>query len=343
MKFAPSHPGQIDAIAVLLQKALQVSPSDPLLNRSYLSWKYFAEGPPWPSARSYVLTSGSEIVAHASIWPVQLRLAQGVRHGISFGDWVASADHPGAGLLVLREIMALSSLVLVTGGAPVTRAILPRVGFRLWSQRQRFTRVLHPLRQALSREDRLGWKEPARVARNLLWSLRPLSPVRNWEAQFSSLEPNLISLVQSQPGSVFTVDDIRFRLTCPAVRFQFLALRQKGEPRGFCLISFAGKQARVAELRLVSTEQSDWNCAVAAVVRAVQHASDAAEITTLGSTPTLDAAFAANGFLPRGLFPLVVYDRDDPTGGGLTAEPVPHLGMLEDDAASLPSDGSYTT
>lgn len=344
MEFAPSSPAQIDAIAALLQHAFHVASDDPLLDRSYLHWKYFAETPSWPGSRSYVLTSGSEIVAHGSIWPLQLRTAEGLRPGISFGDWVAKEDHPGAGLLLLRRLMALSSFVLVTGGAPVTRAILPRVGFQPWAQRRRFTRVLRPLRQASSRPDTRGWREPARILRNSLWSLRPLSPVRDWIAEPSAPTPELLSALPSLPGTLFTVDDLLYRLRCPAVRFQLLALRERGEPRGYCLLSFAGGQARIADLRVAAAGQADWNAAVSAVVRAARADTTAAEITTFGSTPLLDDALTANGFLPRGLFPLVVYDREDPAGDRFLAQPVPHLGMIEDDAASLRTrDVMYTT
>ena len=54
-----------------------------------------------------------------------------------------------------------------------------------------------------------------------------------------------------------------------------------------------------------------------------------AEIMAFGSVPYLDYALKANGFQKRDSRPLVVFDP----AKSLIENPVPQLGMLEDDAS----------
>src|SRR4051812_22609066 len=116
MRFTATGPQQLEAIAELLQQSFHLPPGDPSLNRSYLAWKYYEAGPHRSGSRSYVLSEGGRILAHAAIWPVQLRLDNGIQSGIGFGDWAASEEQPGAGLLLLKKLLTLESFVLVTGG-----------------------------------------------------------------------------------------------------------------------------------------------------------------------------------------------------------------------------------
>ncbi len=324
VEFGQSGIEQIDAIIELLRHSFHVSTDAPSLDRSYLTWKYYATGPVWPGSRSLVLTDGSQIVAHAAITPVQLRLADGVRDGIGFEDWVSSEAHRGAGLMLLRKLMTLSRFVLVTGGAPITRQILPRAGFVPWAERRRYIRILRPLRQLQTRGTTLGWKEPLRLARNTAWSMRPLSPAQQWTAVPSSPEDAVLSVVEGQQGSVHTVASLQYWLRCPTIRFQFLVLRRAGKTMGYSVLSFAGGQARLAELRIASELQKDWNAAVAAVLGSLQSDKKTCEVMALGSVPTLNNALEANGFIGREHLPLVVYDP----AGKMADQPVPQLGLL---------------
>ena len=85
LSFSASTPEQLESIVALLQKAFSAPDDAPSLKRSYLRWKYYAEGPDWPGSRSYILAEGSTIAAHAVIWPVQLRFAGGIRQGACDG------------------------------------------------------------------------------------------------------------------------------------------------------------------------------------------------------------------------------------------------------------------
>ncbi len=331
MQFAASTLEQIDGVAALLQESFHVTSDAPSLNRAYLEWKYYAEVPPWPGSRSFVMIDGSQIVAHAAITPVRLRLAGGVREGIGFQDWVSSEAHRGAGLLLLRKLVALSSFVLVTGGAPVTRQILPRAGFVSWADRRLFVRILRPLRQLQTRVLTLGWKEPLRLARNAAWSMRPLAPVRGWTAEPAVPDETILATVEGQLGTMHTVASLEHLLRCPTVRFEFLRLQRDAQTLGYSVLSTVGGQARIADLRIASTSAEDWREAVSAVLRRIRSDRSVCEVSTFGSVPHVDQALVANGFIARDRLPLVVFD----TQGQLAQQPLPQLGMLEDDASAL--------
>lgn len=334
-QFRASSQGQLETIAGLLQRAFQAEAGASLLNRDYLRWKYYDDWSERRGSRSFVLSDGEEILAHAVIWPVQLRLSAGVRDGISFGDWVAGEQHRGVGLTLLKKLMQLSSFVLVTGGAPITRAILPRAGFKPWGERQIYARVVRPFRQGLSRDDHKGWKEPLRVARNTVWSFGTRTPTGEWRAIEAPPTEGLVRASGERLGTVHSAGYLEYMLRCPTVKFRSLALSRAGKLKGYCMLGFAGGQVRIAELRIDAEDQSDWNAAVAAVAAFAAKVPSTCEMTAFGSVPTLDRAFKANGFRERGRTPVVLFDRD----GGLANEPLPQLGMLEDDAATLYEPG----
>lgn len=331
IKFKATGPEQLEAVAELLRQSFHLSPDDSSLNRSYLAWKYYESGPYRPGSRSYVLAEGERILAHAAIWPVQLRLSSGIQSGIGFGDWAASEEQPGIGLLLLKELQKLESFVLVTGGLEITRQILPRMGFQHWTERPVYGRVLRPLRQLSTRSSHAGWKEPLRLARNVSWSLGPTAPSGSWRAVEATPDPQVLSLLREQTGSVHEAEFLHFILRCPSIRFRYLTLCKDGVPRGYAVLGVAGGQGRIADLRIDSDQQDDWNAAVGALLKEFTKIAAVCEVMMIGSTLALNQALGANGFRLRDQRPLVVFDA----AGRMAQEPVPQLGMLEDDASLL--------
>lgn len=331
MPFTPTNPLHLEAIVTLLQESLRLPPDHPSLNRSYLGWKYYEPGPARPGSRSFALEENGSIVAHAAIWPVQLRLQNGLRSGISFGDWAASEGQPGAGLLLLQKLLKLESFVLVTGGADITRRILPRMGFQHWADREVYAKVLRPLKQLITRGHHAGWKEPARVARNFWWSLAGSSPTGRWTAEESAPDEQVLPFVAEQPGSLHNGEFLRFVLRCPIAKFRYFLLRKNGLPQGYAVLGVIRGQGRIADLRIASKKQEDWNAVIGILLKQFAKDAGVCEVMSLGSAPALNAALLANGFRVRDRQPLVIFDPQ----GEIAQEPVPYLGMLEDDASFL--------
>ena len=326
-----STPDQLESIALLLQSAFHVDAESPLLNRDYLSWKYYGSTLEESGSRSYILSEGSEITAHAVVWPLRLRLGTEIREGISFGDWVASNQHRGAGLTLLKQLMDLSSFVLVTGGSPITRAILPRAGFVPWGERRVYAKVIRPVLQAITRRDRKGWKEPLRLLRNAAWSVRRPAPTNGWTAEEVTPSDDLLASAGALPGTMHEAGYLRYMSRCPTVPERCFALRHNGRLTGYSMLGFAGGQTRVTELRIDANDQASWSSAVAAVLVVAAREPSTCEVSAFGSGHYLDNALIANGFQIRGHAPVVIFDRS----GTLVEKAIPQLGMLEDDAASL--------
>lgn len=311
-----------------MQHAFHVQPDTPSMNAELLRWKYYQPGPAWVGSRSYVLSDANAFLAHAAISPFQLRLQGGIRSGIGFGDWVAREEHRGAGLILLKKLTALAPFVLVIGGADVTQQILPRVGFKHWADLPVFARVLRPFKQAVSRPSK-NWKEPLRLVRNTAWSFAPLSSVAGWTAESRIPGEELLSRIHQETGLVHDRAFFSFMLSCPGIPFRSLVLSKADAPQCYAILSIVGGQARIADLRITSKDQADWNSAVSLVTRELLKEKLACEVIANASFPLLERALQANGFRVRGRLPLVVFDPE----GNMIAEPVPPLGMLVDDAS----------
>ncbi len=311
-----------------MQHSFHVQPDVPSINPELLRWKYYQQGPAWPGSRSYVVSDANDFLAHAAIWPLQLRLESGIRSGIGFGDWAAREEHRGAGLILLKKLIGLASFVLAIGGAEITRQILPRAGFKHWADLPLYARVLRPLKQVLSRPSH-DWKEVLRLARNAGWSLAPLSSVAGWATESSIPSEELLSRVHQKPGLVHDKAFLSFMLSCPGIPFRSSVLRKAGAPQGYAILSIVGGQARIGELRIASDDQADWNAAVSLVTKELLREKLACEAIALASVPLLEKALQTNGFRVRDRRPLVVFDPE----GNMTAEPVPPLSLLVDDAS----------
>ena len=313
-----------------MRQAFHVPEEAAFLNPSLLRWKYYDTGPSWPGSRSYVLSDKGTFLAHAAILPLKIRFQSGVRQGIGFYDWAASDEHRGIGLVLLKKIMALAPFVLVIGGAEITRQVLSRVGFKAWAGLPVYARVNRPFRQFTTRPSR-SWKEPIRLARNTLWSRARLASVGDWTADLSLPDGQTLSLVHGQTGTIHDRDFLAFMLRCPAVPIRCFVLRKAGVPRGYAVLSIVRGQGRIADLRIASTDQVDWDAAIALLVKTFAHDTAIAEVSAIGSVPLLQSALQSNGFRLRERRPLVVLDPE----GEITREAVPQLGMLVDDAGFL--------
>ncbi len=330
IEFTTTAEDQLEAVRALLRQRFHLSTDSASLRPSLLAWKYYGGGREGFGSRSYVLTEAGRILAHAAVWPLQLRLQGETRSGITFFDWAASEQRRGIGLVLLKKVMALAPFVLVIGGGDATRQILPRAGFQHWADLPVYARVLNPIRQLRTRP-RHTWKEPFRLSRNIGWAFVPLASDQSWRAELSLPDGETLSSVQERSGSIHTEQYLRFLTNCPTVSIRCLVLRKGGVPRGYSVISFAGGQGRIAEIRIASDEKQDWKAALSAIVKVLAREPEVCEVIAIGSIPILEEALRANGFHLRQHRPVMVLDSERK----LAAEPVPQLGMLEDDASFL--------
>lgn len=330
--FRASTPQDAEPIAALLTAA----GLNPNTRREDLSWKYWRERADWPGSRSYILCDRGEIVAHGNIVPGELAWGQERARIIHVVDWAAQPRAVGAGVSLMKRLGRLADILLSVGGSSATRRILPVIGFRPHSSIATCARPLRPLR-ILGAGGARRWKLLPRLARSTLWRLQaPSFRDGSWEAHRIGPEhAHELAAVLPRPvhdTGVFGRGEALFQhlLQCPIVGSELYGVTRSGGMRGYFLLTFAPRQARLADLWIDSQDPADWRALIqCAVGRALQH-PDAAELTAWASSPALSARFLECGFHVRGVQPVMLAVR-----GGCKPPSTLHVQMLDTDAAYL--------
>ena len=348
LQFETTTPASVGEIVSLLREALQLKTDGPNLELDLLLWKYYAAGPAWAGSRSYALRRGSQMVAHAGVWPIRLATSGGWVGAIQMVDWAAAKSSPGAGVALARKLGTLAPVMITTGGSEDTHEVLPLIGFTRRAAVEVFARVVRPWKQFRSRpparSHEAGIKDAAKLARNTVWSMSALAPRRDWTAEPSPPDSELFSRLEAQPAvlpeSRHSPEFIEFLTRCPGACVRYFALLKAGRAQGYFVLSRLGGQTRLADLRILSSEPADWSAAYATATATAAADPEACELTASAAVPVAAAALRANQFRFRGTVPIFVRDPGGLLGG---AEHI-HLGMLDDDSAFLDHPGHpYST
>ena len=335
LRLEAAAPETIPEILSLLKEAFSAQPDSPNLEPGLLRWKYFDHGPDSGSSRSYVIRRGTSIAAHACAWPIRLITPSGLVNAVQMLDWAAAKNAPGSGVMLARKLEEISPVLITTGGSAATQEVLPRIGFTRQASFGYYARVLRPWRQFRTRPSE-GRKALPRLIRNTLWSRSPLAPVRGWASQASvHPEAELLARLDAEavidPKSSYSAAFLEFMLRCPAARMRYFSLLKDGSAQGYFLLARVGGQARLADLRVLSTRPDDWLSACAAAVRTAAEDPNACELVATAPLPLVAAALEGNGFRPRGSIPVFVRDPREL----LARSAQIHLSMLDDDSAYL--------
>jgi hypothetical protein len=327
----PSTPADAPAIVELLLEAGLRPNREP----RELHWKYWQERADWPGSRSFVLTKGGEILAHAAIIPGTL--VQGARRVriIHMIDWAARRTAPVAGVSLMKYVGRLTDVLLAVGGSMQTLQILPHIGFRPCGTVTGYVRALHPLR-ILRRGSNPSWRLPLRLARSAFWALTaPSDDGKDWQAR---------RLLRNETGRVACVLPTRmgdagvlerseelfaYILTCPIMPMELYALENNGDMRGYFLLALAPGQVRIADCWVDSEDPADWRALIQCAVGRAKQNRDAAELVIWASDPVLSRGLEECGFHPRKVHTVQLLTARDFTIPAATFR----VQMLDSDAA----------
>ena len=327
----PSGPEDAAAIGALMSEAGLRSNTEP----RHLHWKYWQERPEWAGSRSYVLTDGSTVLAHAGVVPATL-LADGRRLRLAHViDWAARRSEVGAGVVLMKHVGRLTEALYGIGGSADTVKILPQIGFRPCGAVAGYVRPLSPFN--LYREVGLrSWRIAPRMARSMLWLIRASRPsLEGWSARpLEEREIDRIAPVLPQArGGVAVLERgealFRYMLACPIVPMALYALEHGGRVRGYFLLAIAGGQTRLADAWVDSAEPTDWRALVGCAVREASRRREAAELVAWSSDPRLAQALGENGFHRRFTLPIML------RGARAASAPALRVQMLDNDALYL--------
>jgi len=214
--------------------------------------------------------------------------------------------------MLYRKLMEMAPTSFVIGGAPVTRQMVPRIGFRYVGDALTYGAWLRPWREFRTRP---------RTGRSTLRLLHGLThPTRNrsrasagWDFapvnQFDdSLLPVLNSAKRAWTFGQRTLADLNHMLKCPHLKMQGFLLRREGQLMGYFIIGKAEWEARLLDLVVDSADASDWNLACAAVTKAARLDPEISRIRALATFPILSQALVWNGYWSQYREPIVIHD-----------------------------------
>ena len=300
-----------------------------------LQWKYWRERLDWPGSRSFVMVRDGQILAHAAVVPGSYQYngrTVRTRHVI---DWVARSSAAGAGVSLMKYLGQDTDALLAIGGSAQTLQLLPHLGYRQCGAVTGFVRPLHPLR-LLAPSAHPAWRVPPRIVRSMLWRLQaPRGGVDGWEANRLPAD-DLARLGSVSPmsgaGSAVlqrSLDLFRYMLECPIADMRLFVMQQTGRVRGYFLLAFAMRQARLADCWMDSEDPADWRALIQHAVREASGHREAAELVAWGSDSLFSRCLRDCGFRARSEFPVqLMVPRDDSL-----LPPLMRVQMLDNDAA----------
>jgi hypothetical protein len=339
LELEAATPDQLDEIAELLCKAFGAAPDAAFADRRLLYWKYFASAQEvWNRPLSFVLSDAGCVVAHCAMAPNTLHVphaqrGQEVVGSVSPMDWVSAGQPPGAGLLLMKQLIESAEVAILVGGSDATRAVIRKLGFAVRDSVDTFARVVRPFLQRRTRPAKNRWIDTARLLRNTAWSLVPAGSLSvEWTAtpveKFTETT-RMVPLGVTVPEH--GVEFLNYWLRCPVTRIDGYEIRRRDARIGHFLLSYVAGQTRIADLQVCSSEISDWKMAYRLAMNTAASDEQTGEVVALASTALARQALSEAGFRRRGSVPMHVYDPKNK----LAANASVHWSFVDDDAAYL--------
>lgn len=278
-----------------------------------LQWRYWQERTDWKGPRSYVLTDGARLLAHAALIPLKCEVDGRHLEAAHLIDWAARPGEPGVGAMLLRHVLQVVDAVIDIGGSEASRQLLPHLGFQECGQATGYVRSLHPLR-LLASEARPSLRLMARIGRSALWSMGAPRPrqgagysVRKVSIQgLRELSP-LFAKARRAPLAFERSEALLvYMLSCPIAPMECFLVERSSGPAGYFILASVGPQARLVDIQSQSEAPADLRCLLQCAVDQAGRNAAAVELATWGSDPALSERFEECGFHPRFSLPIWV-------------------------------------
>jgi hypothetical protein len=235
----------------------------------------------------------------------------------------------------MKYIGQSTDALLAIGGSEQTLKLLPHLGFHSSGAATCYVRPLHPARILTPSAHPAATLLP-RFARSMLWALQaPSGETNGWgvrPVECSALSSVSAVLPVPSPGTVVlerSEELFRYALACPVSPMALYALERAGHTRGYFLLAFAFRQARLADCWIDSEDPADWRALLQCAVLQAKRHPHAAELAAWGSDAALSERLRECGFHARGDLPVQILAPRNPelTAGTLRVQ------MLDNDAA----------
>ncbi len=333
-----STPDDAPQIAALLAAAFSFGLDSPAVDPLRMHWKYWQEHDGWSGSRSYVLARGHEVLAHGAIVPGTCAFGASRFGIIHLIDWAARPGVPGAGMAIMRHVASLTDVLLAIGGSEQTLSILPAIGFRPHGAATHYARAIRPMRGLLAASGVGRRALPGLVSKGLRASATSSFRIgRAWTSRMvPRAEVRKTALPLPRPTADLAVLERRqglfeYALDCPAVRMSLHAVERHGQVRGYFMLSFADRRARLADCWMDSVDAADWRALVELAALETRSHDDVCSLVALASDPLLARSLADCGFVPGRVDPVQLM----PSGKGPALQSRLRVQMLDNDYAWL--------
>jgi len=308
----PTEAKDLAALAQFLIRIYKLDPSDHHANLDFLQWKYLRPQPEGEGNRSYVLEKNGQIVAHCGVCQVifHLRTADILR-GVTMMDWAAEPSIPGIGIKLFCHLMEMAPTSFVIGGAPPTRMIVPRLGFRQVGDAPNYSAWLRPWREFRTRP--LTGRSTLRLLHGLTHRTRARAARgAEWDCVLvSQFDDSILPLLTNKRSWTFcqrTLAGLNHLLQCPRPRMQGFLLKRRGGIIGYFVVGIADWEARLLDLVVDSEDAQDWSVACDEVRRAAKLNPEVCRIRALVTVPILRQALELNGYWRQYEEPIMLHD-----------------------------------
>lgn len=335
-EFRSTTPQDMDAVSSFLQRIFEIEADAPLIEPRQMQWKCWDGRADWPGSRGYAIANNQALVSHGVVVPLDYVNGERRLKMVHLIDWAADAQSVGSGVVLLKKIAQMADAMVVRGGTAMTRAILPRLGFKPWGEVTGFVLPLRPMRRVAGLKP--GIRTAAQFGRSLLWSLQaPAVKTLGWTSRplkADEVDAMAIPWPRSRGGvGVFerSAESMRYFLRCPAAAMELHSVMHEGRERGYFLLSRVPGQTRLVDFYVDSEQREDWSAVVRLAVLHERKNGDAAELIARGSDVLTRQALLECGFHSRTQSTLQILMT---RGVELPAAPV-RFQMLDSDEAYL--------
>lgn len=286
-----------------MQQVFGVTAGHPGFSPQQMQWKYWRSSSDWEGSRSFVMDQDGRIVAHGAVVPLAFASSDHRLKLVNVIDWAALPDSAGAGITLMRRIGEMCDGIFAAGGSEITQQILPVLGFQQVGTASNFVRSLH-LRPKVGSDLLQSWKPAARLARDAVrkvnqgtsivpanWNVRELSLEELRTSEFPTPKPLALAGVFTRNSS--QIVDL---LQCPAALARFYLVVCDGKTRGYFVLTFVRKEARIAESWVDSPSVENWQALFALAAQAAKTHKEAADLLAVASLDVEIQALKQAGF-----------------------------------------------
>lgn len=311
-KTRPLQEEDLPAVAAFLKKTFGSVAAD-VADAASLRWKYLRAGPSWDGSRAFVVEQDGAIVGHAGLIPATfLSPDRPPITSLVVVDWAADPLVPGVGVALYANLIRKAETAFLVGGVEVTREIVPKLGFRQFTEAKVYSRWIRPWREFWQREK--STRAVQRLAHAVVHGLRfaPLRPDGWLAREASRFDEAIDHVVSFRPAhrTTFarTLASLNHMLDCPRSPMRAHLLESGGRVRGYAIVALIDWEARVVDLNIDSERDEDWSAAYAALATALRRLPSVCRIRVMSAVPQQQRALETNGFWVNQHEPFMLYD-----------------------------------